>query len=251
MNYDGDDWWDRVVQRNRAPLLRLVGVLFLMLGLDEGGADVVPRRVVRQVMRLLRPAESAARRLIVVVARGVRIDASKLRPLKAPEAPSRLEAAGLLVIHRNVDFGLARFWRPEAAAPKKPAPAFPAFPLADPPRRFDALGWEGKRPFPKDGVAAADPDEDVNARNLCRRAQALKHALDNLPRYARRLALREARLKQESGAPLKGARQTYKRRTLRWGDPPGHCKKPEREVDDLLRECHRLALYARTAPDTG
>ena len=120
-----------------------------------------------------------------------------------------------------------------------------------PPRRFDALGWEGKRPFPKDGVAAADPDEDVNARNLCRRAQALKHALDNLPRYARRLALREARLKQESGAPLKGARQTYKRRTLRWGDPPGHCKKPEREVDDLLRECHRLALYARTAPDTG
>ena len=68
MNYDGDDWWDRVVQRNRAPLLRLVGVLFLMLGLDEGGADVVPRRVVRQVMRLLRPAESAARRLIVVVA---------------------------------------------------------------------------------------------------------------------------------------------------------------------------------------
>jgi len=274
MSYDMIDWWDLAVQRNRAPLLRLVSVLFLMLGLDEGGADEVPRRVVRQILRLLRPAESAVRRLIVVAARGIRVEAPKLRQARAPDGISQLEAAGLLVIRRNVDLGLARFWRPEdAAAPKKPAPAFPAFSLTDPPHRFDALGWEGKRPFPQDGFAPADPDEELPARALCRRVQALRDALDNLPRYAQRLARREARIAlasksmkggcapastgqrlaayEKESAQLKGAHQSYRRKTLRLGHPPGHRRKPEREVDDLLRECHALALQAMAAPDRG
>ena len=275
MKYDADDWWDRVVQRNRAALLCVVTLLFGFTALDEGGGvDYVPRRVARRILRLLRPAESAARRLIVVVARGIRVDVSKLRPGKAPEGPSGLEAAGLLVIHRNVDFGLARFWRPEdAAAPKKPAPPFPAFPLADPAHSFDVLGWNGLRPFPKSGFANVDPDKDIPARALCRRVQALKDALDNLPRYAEHLARREARIKLASEsmekwrapaspgqrlaaydketANLERAAPIYRRRTLRLGHPPGHCTKPEREVDDLLRECHQLALEAMAKRDPG
>jgi len=77
---------DRVISRNRAMLLRLVGVLSFMLGLEEGGADEVPRRVWRRIVR--RPAESAARRLIVLAARGITLP--PLSPLRrGPKDGSR------------------------------------------------------------------------------------------------------------------------------------------------------------------
>jgi hypothetical protein len=41
--------------------------------------------------------------------------------------------------------------------PEKSAPCIPAFPLADPPGRFDIRDWDGLRPFPKGGFTPADP----------------------------------------------------------------------------------------------
>ena len=106
--------WQGAVARNRAALLRVVAVLFVYAGLDEGGADEVPRRVWRRILRLLRPAEAAARRLIVIAARGIEVAPPKPRPGKPLTGIERLQAAGVLVI-REVNLGLARAWRPEPA----------------------------------------------------------------------------------------------------------------------------------------
>jgi hypothetical protein len=280
--------WQGAVARNRAALLRVVAVLFVYAGLDEGGADEVPRRVWRMILRLLRPAESAARRLIVIAARNIEIDPPKPRGEKPLTGIERLVAAGVLTFH-EVNLGLARMWRPEPAVPGKPAPAIPAFPLTDPPLRFDTRAWDGKRPFPRDGFELADADEEVDARHLCRRLAALKHALDDLDTQAKRLARRMARAnlasrqmqggfapavrsapgtgrkangepanafratnaRSDSGGPPPKLKGANRRQILRLGHPPGHRRQPSHAVDDVLRECHSLALHALKPPDTS
>ncbi len=76
----------------------------------------------------------------------------------------------------------------------------------------------------------------VSATRLNRRLQALKPALDDLPRQAKRLARwrqrREARPDPKFKSPL------------RPGRPPGYRRKPIHEVDDVLAECHWLAWEA-------
>lgn len=256
-------YWTRTIALNRAALLRIVAVLFLMAGLDEGGADRLPRRVWRRVLRLLCPAESAARRLIVIAASSLEVAPPKPRPEKAPPPGAELQARGLLVIHEGVNLGLAHMWGPEPAAPEKPARGLPAFPLADPVRRFDTRGWDGLRPFPQDGFELADGDQEVKAAGICRRIQALKRALDDIDGHARRLARREARLRlasiqmQGASAPASGQRLaaydkekaqlkgTNKRKTLRLGHPPGHRSVPTDTIDDILGECHALALQVQ------
>ena len=61
--------WARAIERNSEALKGIVETLFAMLGL----APVVrlPRSVHSAVLRVLRPAESAMRRLIVIAARGL------------------------------------------------------------------------------------------------------------------------------------------------------------------------------------
>jgi len=260
MSHDAQDWWDTAITRNRAALLRIVAVLFVYAGLDEGGAETVPRRVWRKILAVLCPAESAVRRLIVIAARDIEIEPPKPRAEKPLTGIERLVAVGVLTF-REVNLGLACAPRSEpAAAPEKSAPRIPAFPLSDPPRRFDAKAWDGLRPFPQDGFALADGDEEVGAAALCRRLQSLKDALDNLDRHARRLARRRARenlasrsiqgrFAPASEAQLKGANH---RETLRLGHPPGHRKRLTHPVADVLRECHGLALsLPRQRTDTS
>jgi hypothetical protein len=189
------------------------------------------------ILRLLRPAEAAARRLIVVAARGIEVEAPRRRADKALTAIERLQAAGLLVIREGVNLGLARAWsEPQPAAEPQPVKSrLPAFPLVDPLRRFDTKSWHGQRPFPRDGFEPAGADEEVNAARLCRRLQALKHALDDLPGQAHRLARRRAR--RDAGRLC-----STRFPPIRPGHPPGHRKRPFHAVDDVLRECHDLAL---------
>jgi hypothetical protein len=55
-------------------LLRIVDMLFAVIGLDETAViATLPRCTRNYVLRILRPAESAARRLIVVAARGIKV----------------------------------------------------------------------------------------------------------------------------------------------------------------------------------
>jgi hypothetical protein len=84
---------------------------------------------------------------------------------------------------------------------------------------------------------APKKDDTVNAKPLCRRLAAIKLALDDLPRQARRYARWRAR-------PVE-ARRPRLSTPLRPGPPPGRRKKPTHEVHEILKECHWLA---RTVP---
>jgi hypothetical protein len=184
------------------------------------------------VLGVLRPAESAARRLILIAARGLAVKPAPSRPM--PRVP--------------IGRGPARRL---------------AFQLFDPPRRLGReRGGAGCRGIPRIRVLGRDPrvvaalrsslapdpvatppdDGRVDARRLTLRLKALKLALEDVPRQARRLARLLAR---RASAP--GLRLTS---PLRPGRPPGHRKVWVHDVDRVLAECHGLACRA-TAPDTS
>ena len=76
--------WAFAIERNREPLLRIVATLFAMIGLTETGAvERLSRPLYRAVLGVLRPAESAVRRLIIVAARGMVVKPSPPRPAPA------------------------------------------------------------------------------------------------------------------------------------------------------------------------
>ena len=67
--------WAFAIERHREPLLRIVAGLFAMIGLTESGAvERLSRPLYRLVLGILRPAESAVRRLIIVAARDIVVE---------------------------------------------------------------------------------------------------------------------------------------------------------------------------------
>ena len=77
--------WARAIERNSEALKGIVAELFAMLGLD-GVAPVgrIPQPLHRAVLRVLWPAESAMRRLIVIAARGLVVKLAASRPISRP-----------------------------------------------------------------------------------------------------------------------------------------------------------------------
>ncbi len=79
------DWamdWDLAIKRNSEALSGIIAALFAMLGL--AGSDMaarIPQPLHRAVLRVLRPAESAVRRLIVIAARGIVVKLATSRPM--------------------------------------------------------------------------------------------------------------------------------------------------------------------------
>ncbi|MDP1699943.1 MAG: hypothetical protein Q8L53_03140 [Aestuariivirga sp.] len=232
MNWKRDFNWAGAVELNREALNRIVAALFAMLGLD--GTDKVsriPPKLHRAVLQVLRPAESAVRRLIVIAARGIVVKLVPSRPM--PKG------------HRIVKGGASRL---------------PAFRLFDPRKSFPELRQRrvtyAKNPprihvFPYDSMVAvpqpaavppAPPDGLVNGARITRRLQALKSALDDLPRQAKRLVRATARREKVPRLRFQSP--------LRPGQPPGHRKKPIHEIDEILAECHGLARWAME-PDTS
>jgi hypothetical protein len=144
-------------------------------------------------------------------------------------------------------------YRPEGDA-RKPAKGPKNFPLIDPRKRFDlaprrryaktfpritCIGLSEPTPIPDDWFPS--PDDPVSAERLCRRLDALKRALEDLDGQARRLARWRARDGQNGKNRLP---------PMRPGWPPGHRRRPSHEIDDVLRECHSLAVCAQR-PDTS
>ena len=93
------------------------------------------------------------------------------------------------------------------------------------------------------------PEDEISAVALCRRMNSLMAALEDLPGQTMRLVKLRARMKQryeQSGKPAL--------HTLRPGLPPGYRQRPKQEVDEVLAECHKLALMAQhelKPPDTS
>ena len=85
------------IETNREALIRIVASLVAM----AGGRPTITRHVWRTILRLLRPAESAARRLIIAAARGIVVPPPRLRshapkpgrPVPPAVEPMRLAGA--------------------------------------------------------------------------------------------------------------------------------------------------------------
>ena len=228
--------WGHAIKRNSEVLAGIVESLFIMLGLvGEATVSRLPWPTYRAVLRVLSPAESCLRRLIVVAAKGLVI----------AHAVSRPKSAG-------------------AVRPGKRGISRPSFQLFDPqPRIVFPRRRNPKRAVPRihffntDGefitigppirqarapARAKSADGMVNAARVIRRLEALEAALADLPRQARRLV--RWRMREE-----KSENPSFKT-PLRPGRPPGSRRRAVHLVDELLDECQWLAFRA-TMPDTS
>ncbi|HUQ36760.1 MAG TPA: hypothetical protein VM144_10345, partial [Aestuariivirga sp.] len=70
--------WDLAIKRNSEALKGIIEVLFAMLG--DATVSRIPKPLHSAVLRVLRPAESAVRRLIIIAARGLVV---KVAPSRA------------------------------------------------------------------------------------------------------------------------------------------------------------------------
>jgi len=71
--------WDLAIKHNSDALQGIIAALFIMLG--DATVSRLPRPVYYAVLRVLRPAESAVRRLIVIAARGLVVKVAPSRPM--------------------------------------------------------------------------------------------------------------------------------------------------------------------------
>jgi hypothetical protein len=226
--------WARAIERNSETLNGIVAALFAMLGL-VGNARVarIPQPLHRAVLRLLRPAESAVRRLIVIAARGLVVKLTPSRPKPAGpigKGGGRLRPSFQLFDPRKNFEALRQHRRTTRNPPRI------HFFNGDP---TVAALWAARRPA---ADPAPPPDGLVNAERLSRRLHALKLALDDLPRQARRLARWRMRRENAPSPKFKSP--------LRPGHPPGYRRKATHQVDEVLAECHGLACDAMK-PDTS
>ncbi|MGL4487919.1 MAG: hypothetical protein ACRCU5_00550 [Rhizobiaceae bacterium] len=233
--------WTLAINRNRDALLRVVAALFALMGLNESAKfSTLPRHVYRAVLFALRPAESAARRLIIIAAQGL-----VLKPVPSRPMPIGLTSKG-------------------SASNKR------AFPLMDQLKRFSPFDPIQQDTFDSLDSEDAGSDDDytcgalprisvpgffdpvivaphvpspydlINAAHLSQRLDALKRALANVPKQARRLVRWQARrdLALQQNTPLKPTRLS----PCRPGSPPGARLRGKFEIDLILRECHALML---------
>jgi hypothetical protein len=244
------------IERNRGELLPVVLGLFAMIGLTEGGmVERLSRPLYRKAARILRSAEAAVRRLIVVMAHDIVVKPRPKRPARARLVRSRT--------------GTFQGKNQNNGQEKKPRP--PSFQLCDPEKRSDAgkvrhqrrkgpkiepritvidydprIPWflRGQAPVtaPVPPPVATVKDGTVSAKRLCRRIFALMGALKDLPRQAKRLALWQAKPVEE--------RRPRRERALRFGRPPGWRNKSTHVVDDILKECNWL-IRSLPEPDTS
>jgi hypothetical protein len=220
--------WALAIERNRTALLAAVAAIVAMIGGRDARGPML-RAVRNAALALLRPAESACRRLIVIAARGLVVKPRPPRP----------------------------FTRPATAADHTPAASdrAPAFRLTDRAKRYRPVfvplapkavprirslwrsPFERIAPPPPPPPTGHAPSPLVDAPRLARRLAALESALANLPRQARRFARWRARRR----SPENGLRPPS---PLRIGAPPGHRASRPRAIDDVLTECNLLAREA-------
>jgi hypothetical protein len=250
--------WTLAITRNTEALTRIIAALYAFAGLAQGAAFLVlPRHVYRAVLRVLRPAESAVRRLIMIAAHGI--------VLKHGDGS----------LNSSIALKSNKRWRENLS---KLSPKFLAFPLFDPLKRFSPFAQDAQDAFefvnahdvekgayktasyPRISVpgvyepafvapVVASPDDLIGAGNLSRRLEALMRALGNLNAQARRLARWKARrdISLRPNAVYKPGRMS----PARPGSPPGARLQRRHEVDHVLRECHLLVLDLQAQPDTS
>jgi hypothetical protein len=221
------------IRRNRDQIRTIVLALFALAGMRIGGSlFTLPRATLAAILAVLRPAESAVRRLIVIAAHGLILKQKTIRDFailrQRPEGPI---SAMLSVIGRSR-----------------------AFKLFDPLKSFDPESIWDVEPIWESHLGPSDTafnymstiETPLDAQHIAQRLNALIRALDNLPHQARRLV----RWQVKRDAALKASRPT-RISPMRPGLPPGWRQRKIHEIDAVLRECHGLANDRLNAPDTG
>ncbi len=219
--------WTLAIDRHRDALVRMVAALLVM----AVGGEAMPRHVRTGIWRVLRPAESAFRRLVVVVKLVLKIEASMAVARGGPVAVIAGDSQGVTRVPAFALFDARKSFKPRSA-------------------------WRGRKPQPNirffdevqvfEPVVVSSPDDEVSGAQLMRRLSALQAALSDVPKQARRLARWEA--KREAGRAETGKYIA----PIRPGKPPGHRDRGRHPVDFVLKDCHALALYAlHDPPDTG
>jgi hypothetical protein len=240
--------WNAAIEKHREALRRILATLVAMAGFPvlhacggaavAGGGATLPRHLHRALLALLRPAEAAARRLVIIAARGLVVEpAGRGRKMRGGVRGGGTCATPPRLGFRLLD-PLPRWKRrvPQAAVPRISVPGFTA-------------------PFPVAVRHPPSPDDPVGAARLALRLQALGSVLDDLPRHARRFARWRA-ARAENGAPDGSVSRSARfRRTwpLRPGRPPGHRSQRSRRsvhaVHEVLDDLHGLAVW--TLNDTS
>jgi hypothetical protein len=236
--------WEMIIERNRERILTAIAPLLAVLGYDPRRAGEMPRHFYRSLLILLRPAESAVRRLIIIAAHGIvvklKLSASRAFPaglklkLRLAEKDAERVAAFCLIdpLKRfaREGFEWAKEWQKEQVLPRISVPGFinPVFP--------------GPKPIPF-------RDDPIDTAALVRRIRALKQALDNLPREAMRLARWKARgeLARQGAVRRKPVRLS----PFRPGFAPGFHRNEPDEIDTILADCHYFAVEAWRGADTS
>lgn len=241
--------WDMVIKRQGGALMRIFAALVAMAAIAEGGTTL-PRRLHRAVLRLLRPAEAAARRLIIVVARDMPMPA--LAPLRMPQrAPIVLPKGARIIALRHL--GLAGCGA--APSPRAP-PRRLSLPLVEPlqvprlrrcvPARSVPRIWAPGMARPVAIPPPPSPNDPIDATRLTLRLRALGRALGDLPAQARRFVRWKARRAHAHALGRKGRVSP-----LRPGRAPGSLRRPTHEVHHVLKDLHYFAWLAQEQPDTS
>ena len=224
--------WNLALDRNRDALAAIILALGAMLRAGIIGDGRITKLLRKAILRILTPAESAVRRLIVIAARG----------LEGPFSVGgwTLYWSGERVRREDAEFRLTfpLFDQPKRSSPKPEAREPRAVPrirsvddvLRNP--RLAALVKELAEPPPP----PADPA--IDARRLYWRIEAVKNALADIPGQARRLVRLTLRRKAAS------KKKPTNISPLRPGYAPGHRQKRSHAVDDILEECQQLAHQA-------
>lgn len=271
--------WARAIEKNRDELIGIVTTLFVLAGIRTGVAvETLPHALYLRILGVLRPAEAAARRLILMAACTLvvvtvrRAETRGVRPVRAvgsapvPKAPDP-KAADAAPVRTAPD--AAGTGRMEACA--------------------TSLVMQGGRPSEAAGprINPGDDDRGAAARDAAERARGgafmlfdpLKRRrhpwlepgdfaepwLDDEPAFypwepigaaglCGRIRALERALEDLQGHALRLARWRARRdrgvcrprrwRVMRPGRPPGLPKRPKKPVERVLRECQVLALDA-------
>jgi hypothetical protein len=215
--------WPFAITRQRTALIAIIVALMKSVGLVDGGVlTTLPFYLYRKALAIIRPAEAAVRRLIMMAAYDMELRGVKLR-----------QALPIVGRHRTAFPNATNF--------------APSFNLIDPLKPYAPDGPDYSlfgQSF--DESTARQITTRLNAASLGRRLLALKNALDNVQKQARRLtrwyALRDAAHKQN---------KPHRMSPLRPGFPPGYRKKPIHPVEEVLLDCHSFAQYARERRDSS
>jgi hypothetical protein len=219
--------WQLAIHRNQTALVAIIVALMRSVGLvSSGQLTTLPQFFYRKTLLIVRQAESAVRRLIMMAAHDMPLPVIAMRKPRTSKT----------------DFSLISPFRDDS---------IPAFNLIDPLKDFctQDIDFEDLD-FADDGHSSkqnlAYPNRSpISAAALGQRLLALRHVLDTIPDHAKRLtrwyAARDVALKQ---------RQPHRLSPIRPGPPPASRKRGRTEMDEILRECHLLAIYARDNGDS-